>query len=262
MGGALCCFFRSFMLILLPPSETKRAGGARGPVDLATLTLPGLLPERERMTDALIALAGDAAASARVLKLGPKQHGDATVNAALRSGPVMPAIDRYTGVLFDALDAPSLDAAARAWLGRNVMVHSAAFGPVGAMDRIPAYRLGAGITVPGVPPVRRLWADAVTRELVREEAGFVLDLRSESYVALGPVPADVASAYVRVTSEGADGVVRALNHFNKQAKGQLVRTLATARPRVRSRAALLRWAQEAGIPLFDRADSDEMELRV
>lgn len=250
------------MLILLPPSETKRAGGARGPVDLSTLALPGLLPERELMADALIALAGDAAASARVLKLGPKQHGDATVNAQLRSSPVMPAIDRYTGVLFDALDAPTLDTAARAWLGRNVMIHSAAFGPVGTMDKIPAYRLGAGISVPGIPPARRLWADAVTRELARAQAGFVLDLRSESYVALGPVPAEASSAYVRVTSEGADGVVRALNHFNKQAKGQLVRALAATRPRVRSREALMRWAQDAGIALADRAGSHEMELRV
>ena len=250
------------MLILLPPSETKRPGGTRGPVDLASLSLPGLLPERERMTGALIDLARDAAASARVLKLGPKQQDDATVNAQLHTGPVMPAVDRYTGVLFDALDASSLDAAARTWLGRNVLVHSAAFGPVGAMDRIPAYRLGAGLAVPGVVPGRPPWADAVTAQLAAERTGFVLDLRSESYVGLGPVPAELASAYVRVTSEAADGVVRALNHFNKQAKGHLVRALAVSRPRVGSRAALLRWAQTQGIAMVDRADSGEIELRV
>lgn len=250
------------MLILLPPSETKRPGGTRGPVHLGALALPGLLPERERMGAALIALAGDAATSARVLKLGPKQQHDAIVNAHLHTGPVMPAVDRYTGVLFDALDARTLDASARAWLGRNVLVHSAAFGPVGAMDRIPAYRLGAGIGVPGVPPGRQLWADAVTAQLAAQRSGFVLDLRSESYVALGPVPAGFSSAYVRVTSEGADGVVRALNHFNKQAKGNLVRALATLRPRINSRAALLRWAQEHDFTMFDRPDAGEIELRV
>jgi hypothetical protein len=45
------------------------------------------------------------------------------------------------------------------------MIHSAPFGPVGALDAIPAYRLAAGTTLPGLPPLRRLWADAVTDAL-------------------------------------------------------------------------------------------------
>ena len=178
----------------------------------------------------------------------------------------MPAIDRYTGVLFDALDAASLTAPARAWLGRNVLVHSAPFGPVGALDRIPAYRLGAGIAVPGLEPARRLWATAVTEALraatIRAAApGFVLDLRSESYVALGPIPAEMSSAYVRVTARGPDGVVRALNHFNKRAKGELVRRLALSRPRIGSREALLRWAAANEVLLRAGEADGEIELR-
>lgn len=250
------------MLILLPPSETKRSGGSARPVDLASLALPGLLPLRQQMSDALMSLAGDAAASARVLKLGPKQHGDAVVNADLRTGPVMPAVDRYTGVLFDALDAETLDGPARAWLGRNVLIHSAAFGPVGALDRIPAYRLGAGITVPDTGPSRRFWATSVTEELAAHGGGFVLDLRSESYAAMGPIPSSAASAYVRVTTQASDGSVRALNHFNKQAKGQLVRALALSRPRVGSKEALLKWANENGLVMIDSTANGEVELRV
>ena len=64
----------------------------------------------------------------------------------------MAAIDRYTGVLYDALDAASLDASARRWLGRHVLIHSAPLGPVGALDRIPAYRLGAAASLPGSRP--------------------------------------------------------------------------------------------------------------
>lgn len=250
------------MLILLPPSETKRAGGSRGPLDLASLALPGLLPQRERMSAALIALARDAEASARVLKLGPKQQGDAVVNAHLHTGPVMPAVDRYTGVLFDGLAIDTLGAAARAWVGRNVLIHSAAFGPVGALDRIPAYRLGAGISVPGIGPSRAFWADVVTAAFGARGGGFVLDLRSEAYVAMGPIPSNVASTYVRVTTQESGGGVRALNHFNKQAKGQLVRALALSRPRVASREGLLKWANSSGFSMVECALTGEVQLRV
>ena len=249
------------MLILLPPSETKRPGGSRRSLEIESLSLPSLAAPRERAVDALIALAADPAASARVLRLGPKLADEAVVNAHLRTGPTMPAIDRYTGVLYDALDAPSLPAPARAWLGRNVLVHSAPFGPVGALDRIPAYRLGAGIAVPGLESAKRMWAGPVTEALRAAAPAFVLDLRSESYVALGPIPQEVPSAYVRVTAQDADGVARALNHFNKHAKGALVRELATSRPRVSSREGLLRWAALNQVPLLAGASDDEIELR-
>jgi hypothetical protein len=57
--------------------------------------------------------------------------------------------------------------------------------------------------------------------------------------------------YVRVVTETDGGVVRALNHFNKHAKGALVRDLANARPRVASRAGFVRWADAAGLRVED-----------
>jgi len=234
------------MLILLPPSETKRPGGTGAPLDAARFSLPALAPQRETVIDALVALSGDEAAAMRVLKLSERQRGDVMANAALRTSPTMPAVDRYTGVLFDALDAATLPGAARRWLGAHVLIHSAPFGPVGALDPIPAYRLAAGTSVPGLPPLKRMWADAVTAALADEAPAFVLDLRSEAYAALGPVPAQLRSAYVRVLTEGPDGSTRALNHFNKHAKGELVRALAQSRPRVASLEGFLRWARESG----------------
>jgi hypothetical protein len=87
-----------------------------------------------------------------------------------------------------------------------------------------------------------VWADAVSTALLARAESFVLDLRSEAYVALGPVPDAVPSAYVRVVSADADGTVRALNHLNKASKGALVRTLARTRPTIRTVRGLLRWA--------------------
>ncbi len=73
------------MLILLPPSETKRPGGAARPLDPARLALPRLAPQRETVGDALVALSGDPEQAARVLKLGVRQLGEIAVNAALIS---------------------------------------------------------------------------------------------------------------------------------------------------------------------------------
>ncbi|MDQ1128004.1 YaaA family protein [Microbacterium sp. SORGH_AS_0888] len=246
------------MLILLPPSETKRAGGSGPPIQVGALALPQLAPERRRVLDALVALSADPDAAARVLKLGERQRGEIAVNAALWTGPTMPAIDRYTGVLFDALDAASLDRPALRWLGAHVLIHSAPFGPVGALDPIPAYRLGAATSLPGAPPLRRLWADAVSAALLELSPSFVLDLRSEAYAALGPVPAEIPSAYVRVVTETESGAARALNHFNKHAKGELVRALASDRPRAKTPAGILGWMRDRGL----RVDATTAEWRL
>jgi len=102
--------------------------------------------------------------------------------------------------------------------------------------------------VPALGPLRRHWASAVTAALEASGASFVLDLRSEAYVALGPVPPSMPAVYLRVvTASGDGGSVRALNHFNKHAKGELARRLARDRPRIRTASAFARWAKAAGL---------------
>ncbi|MGH3692381.1 MAG: YaaA family protein [Microbacterium sp.] len=246
------------MKILLPPSETKREGGDGSPLDLDALALPSLNDHRSAVVEALIDLAADEDVARRVLKLSERQRGDVVHNRELRSAPTMPAIDRYTGVLFDALDARTLSAASRRWLGEHVWIHSAPLGPVGALDAVPTYRLAAGISLPGIPALRRHWAEATSRAIEEEQPSFVLDLRSEAYVALGPVPVAVPSAYVRVVT--AHG--RALNHFNKKSKGLLVRAIAESRPRVDSLRGFHSWAKKHGIVLRDAEMPGVLELVV
>ncbi|MDN3311475.1 peroxide stress protein YaaA [Microbacterium oryzae] len=238
------------MLILLPPSETKRPGGDGARLRLADLRLRELVGEREAVADALVALSADPERAARVLKLGARQLGEIERNAALLAAPTMPAVDRYTGVLFDALDAPTLSAGAREWLARHALIHTAPFGPVGASDPIPAYRLAAGAALPGVPPLRRHWAAAASAALGREAGdGLVVDLRSKAYVELGPLPEHVAAVSVSVVAEGADGAVRALNHFNKKAKGRLTRLAAESAAVWETADDLIVWAGSVGLDM-------------
>src|SRR4029453_18948557 len=100
--------------------------------------------------------------SRAALGLSPKQDDEIERNAALWSSPTMPALTRYTGVLYDALDVRSMTRGQRARAGGRLAVGSALFGVVRADDPIPAYRLSAGSSLPGLPTLRALWKPALS----------------------------------------------------------------------------------------------------
>lgn len=247
------------MLILLPPSETKREGGAEGSrLALRELGFPSLTPARRRALTALEDLAKDPVASARALKLGPTQAHEAVRNRRLRRGPVLPAIDRYDGVLYDALDSTGLPDEARVFAHAHLAIASALFGLTRPLDPIPAYRLSADSRLPETP-LKALWARPVAEVLTREP-GLILDLRSEAYAALGPAPRRDDSIFLRVVTD-AGGRRRALNHFNKSGKGKLVRALLLAGVDHPDLASLLGWAGASGFRLEAGAPG-ELELVV
>jgi len=248
------------MLLVLPPSETKRDGGADGSaLELTGLRFPQLTAQRQQAVRALTRLSKSVSASAEALGLGPTQRFEIDRNRAVRTAPTMPAIERYTGVLYDALDAASLEKTARSFLDRHVVIHSALLGPIGAGDAIPAYRLSHNSRLPGLQ-LRTHWREPVAGVL-GAHAGLVLDLRSESYVALGPIRPDPRHLYLRVVSVGPTGQKKALTHFNKRGKGRFVRSLAAAGIDHADADSLLAWALANGIALAPGAPG-ELELTV
>ncbi|MGH1548144.1 YaaA family protein [Leifsonia poae] len=252
------------MLILLPPSETKRDGGAGSPLALDRLSFPELHPVRREVVGALVELSADREASVKALKLGPKQAGEVERNRSLPTAPTMRALERYTGVLYDALEASSLSDAEWQAAAESVAVQSALFGLVGAADPIPAYRLSFDSklsTKRGAASLKKRWAAAGAAALA-ERDDLLLDLRSEGYAALAPLPDREGAHYVRVLARGDDGQVRALNHFNKQAKGLLTRAIVEAGASFGSTDHLLEWAEEEGYELRPAADGSRDLLLV
>jgi len=235
------------LLVLLPPSETKRPGGTGAPLDLRTLTYPSLHSSRRVLVRSLVGLAKHPDAMMSALKLGRTQAAEVGRNLALASSATMPALDRYTGVLYDALDAEALTSAARAWSGEHVRVHSALFGPIGALDLIPAYRLSHDSRLPEIT-LKKHWSGPVSTALSAAD-GLLLDLRSAGYAALGPAPVRPDSLYLRVVTRASDGHTRALNHFNKTAKGAFSRALIEHAESFESVTTLLDWAESAGFTL-------------
>ncbi|NQX27989.1 peroxide stress protein YaaA [Microbacteriaceae bacterium VKM Ac-2854] len=245
------------MHVLLPPSETKRDGGSVS-FRIDALAFPELRERRAALRDALVALSADHDAAVKALKLGPKQADEVGRNAALLEAAAMPVMDRFTGVLYDALDAGSLDSDARRYLAEHVVVHSALWGLLGAGDPIPAYRLSHDSRVPGFA-LKRWWA-AANSTAIAGLTGLVLDLRSESYAALGPLPAGDDAHFVRVRTRMPDGTLRSLNHFNKQGKGRFVRALAEDGVLATSVAQLREWAGTRSFELLPNAETGELDL--
>ena len=239
------------VLVLLPPSETKAPGGDGPPLALDALSYPELTPVRRKVIDELVTLAWDAPAGLAALGLSERQSGELQRNAALWAAPTLPALLRYTGVLYAALDAGSLRPAQRARLA----VASALFGLLAADDPIPAYRLSATTTLPGLGSVRSIWRPVLAPPLA-DLPGLVIDLRSSSYTALSPLPGAVT---VDVVSNDGRGRRRTVSHHNKSHKGRLARLLATTPRAVSDAAGVVRIAQRGGLQA-NRTSEHTVEL--
>lgn len=226
------------MLILLPPSEGKSSPPRGAPLDLDGLSFNGLTRTRRKVLTSLVRTCrGDNISAMSILGLGPRQSSEIAVNASLRTAPTGRAIEIYTGVLYEALDFATLDPASRRRLDAMVAISSALFGLLRPSDRIPAYRLSAQTTLPGLGALAAAWRRAVSAEL-QARSDLVWDLRSAAYAALGPAPRSPRTITSRILLER--GKQRSVvSHHNKATKGRVVRALAEqgAKPRTAAQLA-------------------------
>jgi cytoplasmic iron level regulating protein YaaA (DUF328/UPF0246 family) len=236
------------MLFLLPPSETKQQGGTNLTISEVALIFGKLTEAREEVLTALLALCEDSEAAVKALKLGPKQFDEITTNLLLRSAPTMPAIDRYTGVLYDALKQGGLNPDQRLRAKENVLIQSALFGLISSSDRIPAYRLSASSSLPGIN-LKKLWNQAHEVVWPRLEGGVLIDMRSKHYAALAPIPKEKKHFNLEVLVEERDGTRKPLNHFNKRSKGLFLREVLLANSYPSSVAELKAIAKKIGMKL-------------
>ena len=212
------------MLILLPPSEGKSA--PEGGVSARELSFPELGQPRTQVWDALIAMCKhEPQTAAKNLGLGVTQLDEVATNPHLAKSKCGPAIDVYAGVLYEALDAYSLNARTRTKLNMTVALSSALFGLVRPLDFIPAYRLSGNSTVTSLPSLPLVWREA-SSAVIAASAGPIIDMRSQTYMALGPIPETCYERAItlRVLHE-KNGKRSVVSHFNKSTKGALVRSL-------------------------------------
>lgn len=234
------------MLILLPPSEGKAAPRRGAPLDLGSLAFADeLRPAREAVLQALLALCnGPVEEAVRILDLPPGLAGEIQRNRTLLTAPTATAAKVYTGVLFEHLGLETLDAAAKRRANRSVLIASGLWGLVAPGDRIPAYRLSGGVSLPPLGALAGHWRPALAATIPQRAAkGLILDLRSGTYVnAWRPTGALAErTVAVRVTQNG-----KVVSHHNKATKGLLARALLTGGVDPRKPEALAQFCAELG----------------
>ncbi len=170
------------MKILLAPSEAKREGGS-GRFDPCRLLFPELCPLRRELLERYRALLrqGDPEELHTLFGLKRDQEIARYSDHDPLDAPVLPAVERYTGVAFEHLDCPSLPEGARSFIRKNVVIFSNLFGPVLAGDPLPDYRLKQGAPLGEIRTERR-YREAASPLLERWlEGEEILDLRAGYY---------------------------------------------------------------------------------
>jgi cytoplasmic iron level regulating protein YaaA (DUF328/UPF0246 family) len=233
------------MIFLLPPSETKEPGGKKM---AKVLSHKELDKTRKLLQQALLDICNNPTLAAKALKLGPKQLGEIAVNLSLANPKCLPALDRYTGTLYDAFKEGGVNSGMRTRASKAVFIQSSLFGLISAGDQIPNYRFSAGSKLPRVN-LKKLWQLAHEPVWQKFSKEIVIDMRSNSYAELAPSPEKLSCYTLDVVLEDKRGKRTRLNHFNKQAKGQFLRSALLINPAPKTIADLKTIAKLANLKL-------------
>jgi cytoplasmic iron level regulating protein YaaA (DUF328/UPF0246 family) len=193
-------------LILLAPSEGKAPGG-----------VPGALAESEAQRWVRIRLeelvrSGSPEAQRRAFDVKDEQLERARAEALALKGrpPLLPALERYAGVAFRALDPGSLPR--EVW--RQVQVLSCLRGLVRGDEPVPPYKL----KLAGLPGLKAHWRKALREPLAGLPSGPVWELLPDDFSSL-------LRGWVRPrhTVSILDRAGRAVTHFSKLYRGRIAR---------------------------------------
>ncbi len=169
------------MKILLAPSETKKSGGTFS-FSPQTLLFESLLPYRSKLLHGYMNCIqkGDMATLSKLFGI-TKEADILAYKTDIIHELTMKAIERYTGVAFDYLDYPHLDAKAQEYIDHNVILFSNLFGPLRASDIIPEYKLKQGVSIGELKPekIYSEYASVLLDDYLKDDE--ILDLRAGFY---------------------------------------------------------------------------------
>lgn len=221
-------------LLLVPPSEGKAPGGAGPAWAPGSMRFPELDERRVKVMAALArAMKRSEAVRGELLGVKGAALAAATItDAAVADGPTLPAIERYTGVLYDALDAAGLAVTHRRRLAGQVVIFSGLWGLVAPRDPVPDYKLKMGARLAPMGRLSSWWRPALTEALAPVVKGRVVWdlLPNEHEAAWAPATARAGGPALIVKVRFLDEVDRGgerrlvtVSHWNKLLKGALVR---------------------------------------
>ncbi len=192
-------------LILIPPSEGKTPGGNGRSLKKASSHIKPMIDALSHVKDSewgkILGVKGKALEAA------------VEANTNILTSPTMAAIERYSGVVYKAIDHTSLDQASRKVFDQSVRIVSAVFGLVKPQDMIPDYKL----------KIDKLGADKYWKSLNAKTLKdvFVIDLLPKAHQKAVEYDNGVVVEFFHLR----DGRKISAGHQGKHIKGRFIRWL-------------------------------------
>ena len=169
------------MLILLPPSEKKKAATSQEKFELSSLVFAAELTDTRSQTTS--------------------KHD---------SSQTSPAIEIYDGVLYQGLNWKTLTAAEEKRANSKVLIVSALFGLVRPLDKIFSYKEKID---------NKLWREAVAQVSAKYSNELIIDCRSSTYKGIWTInPQNTVEVRVFKVNGAERNVI---THMSKKYRGEL-----------------------------------------
>jgi cytoplasmic iron level regulating protein YaaA (DUF328/UPF0246 family) len=167
--------------ILLAPAETKIDGGYGLPFCKENFYLDSLFDSKKIVFDKYQEFISKNDIEKLSSWFGLKNLDEVKkYSIPLENQPTIKAIQRYTGVVFKALNYDSLDKTGQKYCDENVMIFSNLFGVLNGGDLIPNYKYKQGAKLPNFD-IERFYKQNLKNLLDEYLGDEVLDLRAKYY---------------------------------------------------------------------------------
>ncbi len=207
------------MKILLAPAETKREGGEFSPYCINNFYFKEIAQTRDEVVSKYEDFLEKSSLEELSSWFGLKNLKECEkYSQAIKEKPTMKAIQRYTGVAFDAIDYDNLSKEAQHYCENQVILFSNLFGPLKADDKIPDYKFKQGAILPSCDVIK-LYKENIKNILDEYLGDEVIDLRAGFYDKFyKPSASTITFKFLK------DGKV--VSHWAKHYRGQIVKELA------------------------------------
>lgn len=209
-------------LIVLPPSETKLAAGTGSFQECVDALRYVKDFEHVHKHIQKTIQAKNHAKLEKVFEMKGRNLDRALQkNTNLMTSEVMPAIQRYTGVMYDAIDVSSLDADTKNRASENICIIDGLFGCLRGSDLIPDYKCKINTKLTGLD-VSVFWQEKLVDLFDPcEKDTIILDLLPDAHKKV--IPPDTRMVEIVFMDRKSDGSYKKTGHHAKALKGHFVR---------------------------------------
>ena len=209
------------MKILLAPAETKKDGGILPPYCQDNFYFKSIHNARDKVVQNYINFIQDKSLEELSKWFGIKNLNECKkYSQSILTKPTMKAIQRYTGVAFDALAYNDLGLKEQNYCDKNIILFSNLFGVLKADDLIPNYKYKQGATLDKIDVIKH-YKETIKESLDNYLGDEIVDLRASYYDKFyKPSAPTITYKFLK------NGKV--VSHWAKYYRGLIVKELAKA----------------------------------